>query len=62
MTEFKPIVSMVEYKGELIVALPDGIYRMKEGKPELIARQDDFRRADEEWARDHEQYKTTDIA
>lgn len=51
MTDFKPIVAMVEFDGDIMVATPDGVYKMVNGKPILVAGQEDFRRADEEWDR-----------
>jgi hypothetical protein len=49
MSEFKPIVSMVVFNGQIMVATSDGIYRMNDGKPELVAGPEHFRLADELW-------------
>lgn len=62
MTEFKPIVSMVTLNGVVIVAMPDGVYKIVDGKPVLIADQEDFRRADEEWAKKRDINRVTIIS
>ena len=47
------IVAMVNWKDKIMVASPDSVYEMVAGKPVLVASPDDFRKADEEWARTH---------
>lgn len=47
------IVAMVNWKDKIMVASPDSVYEMVAGKPVLVASPDDFRRADEEWAKTH---------
>ncbi len=49
MSDFKPIVSMIEFDGWVMVATSDGVYRMRDGKPELIAGPEHFRLADDIW-------------
>ena len=56
MEEFR-IVAMTTWGDKIMVASPDSVYEMIDGKPVLVAGPADFKRADEEWDRTHEQYK-----
>lgn len=49
MSELKPIVSMVEFDGWIMIATSEGVYRMSNGVPVLVAGPEHFRLADELW-------------
>lgn len=57
MGDFTKIVSMITWGERVMIATPDSVYEMVDGKPVLVASPEDFKRADEEWARTHEQPK-----
>ena len=59
MGEVMQIVAMVNWKDRVMVASPDSVYEMVAGKPVLVASPEDFKRADEEWDRKHEQFRAT---
>lgn len=54
--EIKSIVSMVRFNEETLVATLDSIYRLTPNGPVLVAGQDDFRKADEEFERSRQKF------